>query len=186
MNSVFIPLLLGTPREGRKSEHVARLLEQEIQARSDITTQFFDVREFKFPRDGYGQDIKELFSEYREAIVRSDGLLLVTPEYNHSFPGSLKSVLDLLLKEYNHRAVGIASVSGGRFGGARVIESLLPVVRELGLVVSSKDLNVMNVGDAFDDDGNLSDESLKDHIHPFLDELVWLSHALRYGRENLD
>jgi NAD(P)H-dependent FMN reductase len=56
------------------------------------------------------------------------------PEYNHSFPGLLKHVLDTNLKEYIHKAVGVCGVSAGPFGGARMIESLLPVLRELGLV----------------------------------------------------
>jgi NAD(P)H-dependent FMN reductase len=61
-------------------------------------------------------------------------LILVVPEYNHSFPGLLKNVLDTNLKEYIHKAVGVCGVSADPFGGERMIESLLPVLRKLGLV----------------------------------------------------
>jgi NAD(P)H-dependent FMN reductase len=60
--------------------------------------------------------------------------VLVVPEYNHGYPGLLKHVLDTNLKEYIHKAVGICGVSAGGLGGTRVIQNLLPVMRELGLV----------------------------------------------------
>lgn len=66
--------------------------------------------------------------------MQADGIVIVTPEYNRGYPGLLKYVLDTNLKEYIHKAVGICGVSAGGFGGARVIENLLPVLRELGLV----------------------------------------------------
>jgi hypothetical protein len=65
---------------------------------------------------------------------RADALVVVSPEYNHGYSGLLKHVLDSCLKEYIHKAVGIVGVSAGPFGGARVIQNLLPVMRELGLV----------------------------------------------------
>ena len=57
---------------------------------------------------------------------RADAIVIVVPEYNHSFPGLLKHVLDSCLKEYIHKAVGVVGVSAGPFGGARVIQHLLP------------------------------------------------------------
>ena len=81
------------------------------------------------------------FPEWRDAIIRADGLVIVTPEYNHGYPGSLKSVLDLLLKEYIHKAVALVGVSSGPWGGTRVIEACVPMVRELGLAVTFSDLN---------------------------------------------
>ena len=59
----------------------------------------------------YGTEIGRLFPEWRDAIVRADGLVVVTPEYNHGYPGSLRAVLDLLLKEYIHKAVAFVGVS---------------------------------------------------------------------------
>ena len=66
--------------------------------------------------------------------MRADGLVIVAPEYNHGYPGILKHALDTNLKEYIHKPVGLCGVSAGGFGGTRVIESLLPVMRELGMV----------------------------------------------------
>lgn len=184
-SKLFLPILLGTPRKERKSEYVAKWVFSKMREREEIETQFFDVRDFELPRDHYGTEIGERFPEWRDAIIRADGLVIVTPEYNHGYPGSLKSVLDLLLKEYIHKAVAFVGVSAGPWGGSRVIESMVPMVRELGLAVSFSDLNFPSVGSKFDENGNLLDEAYEKRVQGFLDEIIWMSRSLRWGRENL-
>jgi len=181
---LFIPIILGTNREGRRSENVAKLLLKTIESREKVETKLFDVRDFAFPQDNYGQSIKDQFPEWRDAIINADGLVIVTPEYNHGYPGTLKSALDLLLPEYKHKAVGLVGVSMSPWGGTRVIENLLPVMRELGLVAISANLNFPRVRELFDEKRELKDEAYAERISGFLDELEWLAKALRWGREN--
>ena len=184
---LFIPILLGTSRKGRESEKAAKWLLGKIEERGDeIETQLFDVRDFKIPLDDYGTELKDDFPEWRGAMIRADGLVIVTPEYNHGYPGSLKSVLDLLLPEYIHKAVAFAGVSAQVWGGVRVIEACVPMVRELGFSVTFTDLNFPRVQTLFDESGNLIDEkAYESRVKAFLDELVWMSKTLRWGRENL-
>jgi len=181
---LFIPVLLGTNRKDRQSENVAKWILGQMNERHDIETQLFDVRDFHLPYDNYGPELKDQFPEWRDAIIRADGLVIVTPEYNHGYPGSLKSVLDLLLKEYVHKAVAFVGVSAQVWGGTRVIEAMVPMVRELGLAVTFTDLNFPRVHDKFDADGKLLDGAYSDRAKTFLDELVWMATALRWGREN--
>ncbi|MBV9217034.1 MAG: NAD(P)H-dependent oxidoreductase [Acidobacteria bacterium] len=182
---LFIPLLLGTNRQGRHSEHVAKWLLSRVDERPDIETQMFDVRDFHLPYDHYGQEIKERFPEWRDAILRADGLIIVTPEYNHGPPAPLKGVLDLLLREYIHKAVGFVAVSQQVWGGTRVIESMVNMVRELGLAVTFTDLNFPRVQDKFSQDGNLLDEAYNARADAFLQELIWMATTLRWGRVNV-
>lgn len=182
---LFIPIILGTPRSGRESEHVARWVFTKMQERAEIETKLFDVRDFDLPRDDYGTGIGEKFPEWRDAIIRADGLVIVTPEYNHGYPGALKSVLDLLLKEYIHKAVAFVGVSAGPWGGTRVIEACVPMVRELGLAVTFTDLNFPSVAAKFDEQGNLLDAAYEKRVQSFLDEIVWMATTLRYGRTNV-
>ena len=182
---LFLPLILGTPRNNRESEHVARWISSKMAERTDIETKFFDVRDFELPRDDYGTHLGPQFPEWRDAIIRADGLVIVTPEYNHGYPGALKSVLDLLLKEYIHKAVAFVGVSAGPWGGTRVIEACVPMVRELGLAVTFTDLNFPKVGSKFDEQGNLLDDAYEKRVQGFLDELVWMAATLRYGRRNI-
>lgn len=180
-----LPVLLGTNRKLRNSVWPARWLVGEMQKRPEIQTRLFDVAEFALPQDDYGQEIKDRFPEWRDAIIQADGLVIVTPEYNHGYPGALKAVLDLLLKEYIHKAVAFVGVSAGPWGGTRVIESMVPMARELGLAVTFTDLNFPKVQTVFDAEGKLLDPAFVQRAAAFLDELVWMSRALKWGRANL-
>ena len=184
-NTLYIPILLGTPRKNRASENVARWVFSKMQEREGLDTQFFDVCDFELPRAEYGTEIAHLFPEWRDAILRADGLVIVTPEYNHGYSGSLKSVLDLLLKEYIHKAVAFVGVSAGPWGGTRGIEACVPMVRELGLAVTFTDLNFPSVKSKFDEQGKLLDDAYEKRVQGFLDELAWMATTLRWGRENL-
>ncbi len=185
LEKVRIQLLLGTGRKDRQSENVAKWVFRKMNERDDIAAKFFDVRDFDLPVDDYGTGLKDQFPEWRDAIIKADGLVIVTPEYNHGYPGTMKSVLDLLLKEYIHKAVAFVGVSAGVWGGTRVIEACVPMVRELGLAATFSDLNFPQVQKKFDDNGNLLDEAYEKRVQGFLDELVWMSRSLKWGRENL-
>lgn len=178
---VFIPVILGTTRQGRMSEHAARLMVEEIAKRNGMQTELIDIRAIPLTIADAGEAIKD--PRFSQAIGRADALVLVVPEYNHGYPGVLKHVLDSCLKEYIHKAVGIVGVSAGPFGGARVIQNMLPVMRELGLVTIFWDVNVSTVQNVFDDHGKLLDGSFIRRIDKFLKELIWMANVLRYGRE---
>ena len=184
-DKLFIPLILGTNRKDRESEAPAKWVYSQMQLRDDIAPAFFDVREFVLPQDNYGTEIGDLFPEWKDAVTRSDGVVIVTPEYNHGYPGILKSVLDLLLKEYIHKAVAFVGVSAGPWGGTRVIEAMLPMVRELGLAAAFTDLNFPKVATKFGPDGELLDPAYEKRVAGFLDELAWMARTLRWGRQNV-
>src|SRR2546428_5267691 len=173
---VFLPIVIGTPRQGRLTEPAANFVFGEVSKRSDIQTELIDIRKIPVRLDDAGEALKD--SQFSATVARADGLILVVPEYNHSFPGLLKHVLDTNLKEYIHKAVGICGVSAGPFGGARMIESLLPVMRELGLVMIFEDVNFGKVGTLFDERGTLLDENFVRRVDAFLNELIWMARVL--------
>ena len=181
--ALFIPVILGTSRQGRRSEQVANFVFAEAQKRAGVETELIDIRELPLRLDDAGEQIKD--PKFSATVTRADALVLVVPEYNHGYPGLLKHALDTNLEEYIHKAVGICGVSAGPFGGTRVIEALLPVMRELGLVTIFNDVNFGNVASLFDASGKLLDEKFIRRVDQFLQELIWMARALRYGRENL-
>lgn len=183
-SSLFIPVILGTPRQGRQSEYVAKFLVEQVSKREGVETELIDIRNIPISITDAGESIKD--PQFSATAERADGLLLVVPEYNHGYPGLLKHVLDTNLKEYIHKAVGICGVSAGPFGGTRVIQNLLPVMRELGLVTIFYDLNFANVQTLFDESGSLFDQATYiRRFEGFMDELVWMSTVLRYGRQGV-
>jgi NAD(P)H-dependent FMN reductase len=180
---LFIPIVLGTARQGRQSENVARFIFEQAKKRGDVETELIDVCKLPMRLDDAGEQMKD--PTFSATIERCDGLIIVTPEYNHGYPGLLKHALDMNLKEYIHKAVGICGVSAGPFGGTRVIEGLLPVMRELGLVTIFEDVNFGNVRNIFDEQGKLLDQAYVRRVDKFLNELTWMARVLRHGRENV-
>ena len=180
---LYIPVILGTSRKGRMSAYVGRLLAAEVAKQTGIETELIDICTLPLPTDDAGEAIKD--AGFSSKMDRADGLVIVSPEYNHGYCGLLKHLLDSCLKEYIHKAVGMVGVSAGPFGGTRVIQNLLPVMRELGLVTIFWDVNFSSVQKAFDQQGSLADQSYIHRIDKFLQELIWMARTLRYGREQV-
>src|SRR5215470_18159806 len=140
---LFIPVILGTARMGRMSLHAARLVTEELGKCEAVETDLIDIAKLPLPTNDAGEAIKD--ADFSAKMNKADALVVVSPEYNHGYSGLLKHVLDSCLKEYIHKAVGIVGVSAGPFGGTRVIQNLLPVMREIGLVTIFWDVNFSSV-----------------------------------------
>jgi NAD(P)H-dependent FMN reductase len=181
--ALYIPVVLGTSRMGRMSERAAQLVTTELSKQSGVQTELIDIAKLPLPTNDAGEAIKH--ADYSAKMDRADALVVVSPEYNHGYSGLLKHVLDSCLKEYIHKAVGIVGVSAGPFGGTRMIQNLLPVMRELGLVTIFWDVNFSTVQSIFSEDGTLRDQSYIRRIDKFLRELIWMATTLRHGRENV-
>jgi NAD(P)H-dependent FMN reductase len=181
--ALFIPVILGTTRMGRMSLHAAHVVTSELEKHDGVETELIDIAKLTLPINDAGEAIKQ--PDFSAKMDRADAFVVVSPEYNHGYSGLLKHVLDSCLKEYIHKAVGIVGVSAGPFGGARVIQNLLPVMRELGLVTIFWDVNFSSVQKAFAEDGKLLDDSYIRRIEKFLKELIWMAKTLRHGREQI-
>ncbi len=165
------------------SAHPARLLTEELSKRPGVETELIDIATLPLRTDDAGQAIKD--PGFAAKMTRADALVIVSPEYNHGYSGLLKHVLDSCLKEYIHKAVGIAGVAAGPFGGTRGIQDLLPVMRELGLVAIFWDANFAAVHKMFDKNGKLLDGAIIPPVDQFLNELIWMAQTLRHGREQI-
>jgi NAD(P)H-dependent FMN reductase len=181
---IYAPVILGTSRQGRASEHAAGFVLDHVSKRPDMRTELIDIRTIRLSIDDAGEAIKD--PKFSATVNEADALIFVVPEYNHSFPGLLKHVLDTNLKEYIHKAAGVCGVSAGPFGGARMIQNFLPVLRELGMMTIFTDVYFGNAGKLFDTmTGKISDPAYAGRLDKFLSELVWMARVLRFGREQL-
>lgn len=181
---LFVLIIEGTARPERLSINAAKYIESIAKTRDDIEVQLVTPEQFSLPFDG--NDPENTDTNYTALTARADAFFIVTPEYNHSFPGSLKRLLDSELENYNHKAVAFAGVSNGAWGGVRAIESLIPVTRQLGLSPLSLDAHFPRVQDLFDTNGDILPEHAERYsslVHRVFDDLVWMARALKTARE---
>jgi NAD(P)H-dependent FMN reductase len=179
-----IQVILGSTRQGRSGEKVARWFMSHAEARTDLEVELVDLRDWPLPffdqqrppmMGGYSDPLQQ---RWAEQIARADGFVLVTPEYNHGYPAVLKNALDHLFAEWNRKPVGFVGY-GGPGGGLRAVEQLRQVVVELEMVPMRQQVAVANVYRAFDQDGRLADaEHLDRQAGAVLDELARWTTAL--------
>lgn len=184
--TITIAVLAGTTRQQRKSIHAARFVADFGRGLDGVEIIFVDPKDFPFEGDGNDPEGKN--PRYTEITAKAEAFFIVTPEYNYSFPGSLKRMLDSELENYNHKPVAIAGASSGGWGGVRAVESLVPAVREMGLVVTSISPYFPRVQDIFDEQGTIKPESKEQYeknVRRAYDELLWMARSLKWGRQNL-
>lgn len=179
---MYIPIILGTARKGRQSEKVARYLEQEVSKNSAIETKVLDVADYQPEVTDNTEEIDEA-KRWKAEVEKAEGFIIVSPEYNHGYPGELKKVLDLVWGPYNKKPVGICGVSGGGMGGARVVEQLRQVVVGLRMVPINSALYFPNVKELFNDEGTIQDDNYAERVKGFVEELLWYAQALKSARK---
>ena len=112
---------------------------------------------------------------FREKLQKSDGVIIVTPEYNRAIPGVLKNAIDVASRPYGKssflgKPMGIISNSPGPLGGvnaAKTLQNVLPGIS--GPILGQPEIYLNAVGDAFDDKGELTKESLKTVLQQYID-----------------
>jgi chromate reductase, NAD(P)H dehydrogenase (quinone) len=115
------------------------------------------------------------WTAFREKIQKSDGVIFVTPEYNRAIPGVLKNAIDVASRPYGKssfigKPTGIISNSPGPLGGvsaAKTLQNILPGIT--GPILGQPEIYLNGVGDAFDDKGELTKESLKTVLKQYID-----------------
>jgi len=179
---LFIPVLLGTAREGRVSEKVARYVYGQVEQYPGIATEFIDIADHLTERTVPSWEEHEQVSWWREKIATADGLIIVSPEYNHSYPGELKLLLDKILPEYKHKPIAVCSASNGPWGGARMVENLWGLLVRLGGVPVFPAVYFPGIKELFDEAGAIRDAEYDERVRGMLDELAWLGRALKAAR----
>jgi NAD(P)H-dependent FMN reductase len=168
-------IIVGTAREERNSIHPARKAEEFFKENGHEIS-FYDLREKDIPPLGNRtyrdeEPVPEDIQELSEEVKSSDGIVIVTPEYNHSIPGVLKNAMDYLYPEYEDKPFSFITVSGGGFGGARAMNHLNDIILEFGGFVGP-DMPVSNAGQVFSEHGELEDEKYRERFQNFVNESV--------------
>lgn len=176
-----IAIISGSVRIGRQSHNVATYFKNYILENKLATTEILDLKKFNFPvfeeRLMYQKDPSENAKLFSEKIKAADAVIIVSPEYNGGYPASIKNAIDLLVKEWYHKPVGLVSVSSGGFGGVNAMALLQTVLLKIKAVVPAT-FPVPKVEENFDDQGNaINKEATDKRAAAFLKEILWFTEA---------
>lgn len=179
-----IVILSASVRDGRMSHRVSLHLQQSIAAAEAHSVDLIDLDEQNFPlfseRLKFLSDPAPEVTAFAERIRKADGVIIVTPEYNGSFPASLKNVIDLLTEDWRKKPMGLCTVSSGGFGGSQCLVSLLFTLWKIKAWVVPGPLQVPVVKDNFQEDGTANDqEAWARRTKVFLTDLEWAMEANR-------
>lgn len=135
--SIRIGVVVGTTRPGRKALAVAQWAIDQLSHRGDAQFELVDIADFGLPvldeprPAGSGHYTHEHTKAWARAIAPFDGYIWVTPEYNHSLPGSFKNALDFIHGEWVDKSVGF--ITYGAVGGARCAETLRLIAAQFSM-----------------------------------------------------
>ncbi|MEV1290904.1 NAD(P)H-dependent oxidoreductase [Pseudonocardia sp. NPDC049635] len=174
---VRLAVLIGSVRAGRHGPTVARWFTGEIAGRDEVAVDLVDLAEADLPP---GMD-RDPDPGLGARLAAADAFVVVTPEYNHSYPAGLKAAIDAFHAEWVAKPVGFVSY-GGRSGGIRAVEHLRTVFVELHGVPVRDAVSLPDYWTLFDDDGALTDEATTQATRVLTDQLVWWGRVLREAR----
>jgi NAD(P)H-dependent FMN reductase len=181
-------IILGSSRQARRGEVVAKWVLAIAHADSRFEIDYVDLQQLSLP---YFDEPESPFEMYDRGIEythpegkawagrvgQAEAYLIVTPEYNHGYPGVLKNALDWVGREWGDKPVAFVSY-GNITGGARAVEGLRQVAVELGLFQVANAIYFPNISrDAFTPEGQPSHPSANDNLKKMFDELIRLQMA---------
>lgn len=180
---ITLAIVAGTSRVQRESIKAAQFVAEFAHTLPDVEVIFVDTGDFKLPGDGNDPEGKD--PAYTAIAKKVDAFFVVTPEYNHSFPGSLKRLLDSEYEHYEKKPIAIAGVSNGSWGGVRAVEALVLAARGMTLVPATYSVYFPRVQDIFDEKGAMKPEFTARYmrnLHYAFDELLWMARAFKRAR----
>jgi NAD(P)H-dependent FMN reductase len=174
MTAPLVHVVLGSTRQGRSGERVARWFLETAADRTDLRLELVDLRDWPLPF--FDSPVPPITGRYDDPaqqawaakVAEADAYVLVSPEYNHGYTAVLKNALDTVFAEWGGKPVGFVGY-GGPAGGVRAVEQLRQVVVELGMVPLREQVALARVYAAFDEDGRLRDPAPEVEARAVLD-----------------
>ncbi len=188
-NTYKLVVLVGSVREGRFGPVVSSWVAEQAVAHGGFEVEVVDLEEFELPLALPAAPPKFAGADYprpagmaglTRALDGADAVLIVTPEYNHSYPASLKAAIDWHFTQWTAKPVAFVSY-GGAAGGRHAVLHLENVLTELHAVTIRDGLSFPNYFTAWTD-GRPDDPQAAGYAKAMLDQLVWWAGVLKNAR----
>ena len=176
---IRLAVIVASVRRGRFGPTVAGWFASQARERPDFDVNEIDLADFSHPRDMAPSGVAD---EFAGRVGLADAFVVVTPEYNHGYPGPLKTAVDAAREEWFAKPVAFISY-GGISGGLRAVEQLRNVFAELHAVTVRNAVSFHGAQGRFTSEGIPKDpKSAAASADALLDQLRWWAQALRLAR----
>lgn len=191
-NELHLAIIIGSVREGRFGPVAGSWIAEQAEQYGAFDIDIIDLAEIgvplalpaappKFAGDNYPRPAG--MAPLTNALERADAIIIVTPEYNHSYPASVKAAIDWHFTQWEAKPVAFVSY-GGLAGGRHAVLHLENVLTELHAVTIRDGVAFPNYFTAWED-GRPLDPAAPGHVTALLDHLTWWAKTLRVGRETV-
>nr|WP_236071477.1 NAD(P)H-dependent oxidoreductase [Streptomyces polyasparticus] len=182
---VKLAVVIGSNRHGRFGPVIADWFLAHVRERADLDVEIVDLAEHDLPTALSHQpsaEVRAQLAAVTPKLAAAEAFVVLTPEYNHSFPAALKNLIDWHFTEWQAKLVGFVSY-GGVSGGLRAVEQLRTVFAELHAVTVRDTVSFHNAFGHFDAQGGHRDPAECDAAAKLLlDRLMWWALALREAK----
>ncbi|UFS94802.1 NADPH-dependent FMN reductase [Nocardia huaxiensis] len=179
-DALHVAVIIASTREGRFGPTVATWFAARAAEHGQLTVDLIDLADHPVSTV-LGNTPDPGMSDLTARLDAADAFVVVTPEYNHSFPAGLKSVIDWHYTQWQAKPIGFVSY-GGIAAGLRAVEHLRQVFAELHSTTVRDTVSFPNCWDKFGPDGNPLDPAAEVAAKTMLDQLAWWADALRTAR----
>jgi NAD(P)H-dependent FMN reductase len=174
-----LEIILGSVREGRFGPTVANWYAEQARQHGEFDVNVIDIADYSFPNDMSTNSDVEDFSRRIDA---ADAIVVITPEYNHSYPGPLKTAIDSIKAPWAGKPIALVSY-GGMSGGLRSVEPLRVVFAELHATTIRETVSFHMAHGQFTPEGEpINPDGVNAAARVQLDLLEWWAVALRNAR----
>lgn len=189
MNKNKILVILGSIREGRNGEKVAKNLMEVLSKRTDADYELVDLKDYPLtlfddvtPPSVRTEAYEGVAGKWQKKIAEGDGYIFITAEYNRSVPAALKNGIDYLSHEWNNKPMAVVSY-GNIAGGSRAAEHLRQIAIELQMAPIKIGVHIPLVWAKFDEEGRILEPYFEDNVNDQAMQLAWWTDALKQARE---
>ncbi|MFH9608417.1 NADPH-dependent FMN reductase [Streptomyces sp. NPDC017448] len=173
-----VAVIIGSTREGRVGDAVGRWFMDRAQGRSELELAVLDLADFDFPLHHPGRATGQM-TEFTGEIARAEAFVVITPEYNRSFPASLKQAIDFAYEEWQTKPVAFVSYGHGS-AGLYAVEQLRSVFTELHTVTLRNGVALDFLQQPLEESPAATRHDRS--VRVMLDQLDWWGRALREAR----
>ncbi|WP_055564046.1 NADPH-dependent FMN reductase [Streptomyces atriruber] len=182
-----VAVVVGSTREGRFAPVVTRWIKGHLDQRDDMDVDVVDLAETPLPTvlPAFGGPLppgtEEALAVVTPRLAAADAFVFITPEYNHSYPASLKNAIDWHNEQWHAKPIGFVSY-GAISGGLRAVEHLRVVMAELNATTIRNTVSLHNAWGLFDEAQEMTAPESDAAVKTMLDQLAWWALALREAR----